>query len=287
MANRVALEHRTTYRYDRPVDLGPQLVRLRPAPHCRTPIERYAQAVLPADHVVHWLQDPWGNHVARYLFAGPASELAITVDLVADLTRINPFDFYMEADAATWPFAYDTPTRDALMAFLHLPTWDDASVVAWVDAIPRTPTPTIEFLVALNRRVLGDVAYDVRMEPGVLAPAETLRRAIGSCRDSAWLLVEVLRRLGLAARFASGYLIQLGEDGAPDVADLHAWAETYVPGAGWIGLDPTSGLLTGEGHIPLACTAEPAGAAPITGSTGAAAADLSFSTTVRRGAAIG
>jgi transglutaminase-like putative cysteine protease len=263
------------------------VVRLRPAPHCRTPILGYTQTVLPAEHTVHWLQDPSGNHVARYLFAGPVSELAITVELVADMAPINPFDFFVEMEAAQWPFAYDGLTLDALMPFLRLPTWDDPAVVAWVAAIPRTPMPTIDFLVDLNHRVLANVAYDVRDEPGVQEPADTLRRGIGSCRDSAWLLVEVLRRLGLAARFASGYLLQPADESRPhDSADLHAWAEAYVPGAGWIGLDPTSGLLTGEGHIPLACTAEPSSAAPVSGLTGPGHAQLTHATTVRRPAAV-
>jgi uncharacterized protein (DUF2126 family) len=284
---RLAIEHRTAYRYERPVRLGPHVVRLRPAPHCRTPILAYSLAVTPARHFVNWQQDPFGNHLARFVFPEPTPELTVTVALVADMTVINPFDFFVDEQARSWPFAYDPSLAHDLAPCL---TRDDDGprLDAWVAAVPRTPTPVIDFLVALNRRVRDDVDYSVRMEPGVLTPDETLERALGSCRDSAWLLVQILRRLGVAARFASGYLVQLRPD-APepdgaqaDVTDLHAWAEAYIPGAGWVGLDPTSGLLTGEGHIPLACTALPAAAMPITGTAAPAATTFEHANIVRR-----
>ncbi len=290
MSIRLAIEHRTAYRYDRLVQLGPHAIRLRPAPHCRTPILAYSLQVTPAEHFINWQQDPFGNYVARFVFQKPTREFSVAVDLVADMTVINPFDFFVDEQARDWPFVYEPSLAHDLAPYLALDGATGPLLDAWVASVPRADTPINDFLVELNRRVLSDVAYSVRMEPGVQTPDETLEQAIGSCRDSAWLLVQILRRLGIAARFASGYLVQLAEDDPPDdgkpkqtdFTDLHAWAEAYIPGAGWIGLDPTSGLLAGEGHIPLACTSSPASAAPITGAVDAAETTFEFSNVVRR-----
>jgi uncharacterized protein (DUF2126 family)/transglutaminase-like putative cysteine protease len=269
----IALNHVTHYRYDRPVALGPQVVRLRPAPHCRTRILSYALKVTPAKHFINWQQDPQANYLARLTFPDRATELRIEVDLVAEMAVHNPFDFFLEPYAQTFPFAYDASEQRDLEPYLArlplTPRFKD-----YLAQIARTPTVTVDFLVQLNQILARDIRYLIRMEPGVQSPEQTLVNASGSCRDSSWLLVQLLRHLGLAARFASGYLIQLVADvksldgpsgAAQDFTDLHAWCEVYLPGAGWIGLDPTSGLLAGEGHIPLACTPEPSAAAPIYG----------------------
>jgi uncharacterized protein (DUF2126 family)/transglutaminase-like putative cysteine protease len=285
---RVGLEHRTTYSFDRLVDIGPHVVRLRPAPHCRTPITAYALRVTPADHFINWQQDPFGNHLARLVFPERATELSIVVDLVADLTVINPFDFFVEDSASTYPFRYDPMLAADLEPYLRAVGTDDGSVRAWVAGHVGENVPIVDFLVALNQALRDDVDYTVRLETGVQSPEETLRLRLGSCRDSAWLLVAVLRELGLAARFVSGYLVQLTPDtGATealsqDFTDLHAWAEVYIPGAGWVGLDPTSGLFAGEGHIPLSATPHPSSSAPITGTTGPAVVTMDFANIVRR-----
>jgi uncharacterized protein (DUF2126 family) len=271
----VALRHITHYRYDRPVNLGPQIVRLRPAPHSRTPILSYSLNVNPATHFINWQQDPQSNYLARLVFPEKTRELKIEVDLVAEMSVINPFDFFLEPEAQAIPFKYDASLAHELAPFL-LKQAATPLFQKYLDAVPKESMPTIDFLVALNQRLQSDVRYLIRMEPGVQSPEQTLELASGSCRDSTWLMVQLLRHLGLAARFVSGYLIQLkadvksldGPSGTEvDFTDLHAWCEVYLPGAGWVGLDPTSGLFAGEGHIPLAATPDPGNAAPITGAT--------------------
>ena len=277
MAIHVALTHRTTYTYDRPVSLGPHVVRLRPAAHTRTPILSYSLRVQPEDHWLNWQQDPFGNYLARLIFHERTTKLEFLVDVVADLTSINPFDFFVEESAETFPFSYEPSLKRDLAVYLEA---DEPGplLAEWmhdrVGDIRREGMRTIDFLVELNRRLNQDIAYTTRMEPGVQTPEETLEKALGSCRDSGWLLVQILRRVGLAARFVSGYLVQLTADqksldgpSGPeaDFTDLHAWTEVYLPGAGWVGMDPTSGLFAGEGHIPLAATPEPRSAAPVEG----------------------
>jgi uncharacterized protein (DUF2126 family)/transglutaminase-like putative cysteine protease len=298
MGIKVALEHRTTYTFDRLVEVYPHVVRLRPAPHSRTPIEAYSLEVEPADHFINWQQDAFGNFLGRLVFPNRTRQLSINVGLIADLKVINPFDFFIEEWAETFPFTYPKALLDDLKPYLRPVDETDEGggpgdlVTEWVRNFSVRPgMRTIDFLVALNHAVNTDVGYSVRMEPGVQTPDFTLRTGIGSCRDSAWLLVSVLRQLGLAARFVSGYLVQLASDvealdgpsgPAADFTDLHAWAEVYIPGAGWIGLDATSGLFAGEGHIPLSATPHPASSAPITGATGKAETTLDFSNTVTR-----
>src|SRR5271169_3555901 len=293
MAIRVALQHRTSYVFDRLVNVGPHEIRLRPAPQTRTPILGYSFSVTPAEHFLNWQQDPYGNWVARLVFTERTSYLEVLVALTADLTVINPFDFFVEPYAETFPFVYAPSLGKELIPFLET-TPLGPRLAAWLDAFRATIKPgdnTVIMLVRLNQQLQKEIRYLVRMEPGVQEPERTLEQACGSCRDTGWLLVQILRNLGLAARFASGYLIQLAADQKPldgppgperDFTDLHAWAEVYLPGAGWIGLDATSGLLAGEGHIPLACTADPGNAAPVIGYTDVCNVDFAFDIQVTR-----
>jgi transglutaminase-like putative cysteine protease len=265
MSIHVALHHVTLYRYDRRAVLGPQIVRLRPAPHCRTRILSYSLRIAPEKHFINWQQDPQANYLARLVFPEPTNQFRIEVDLTAEMAVINPFDFFLEPYAEQFPFEYESGQRRELEPYLKQEPLTQL-FDCYLRSIPRAKTRSVNFLVDLNGQLSRDIKYLIRLAPGVQTPEETLALRSGSCRDSGWLLVQLLRHLGLAARFVSGYLIQLAPDvksldgpSGPEVdfTDLHAWAEVYLPGAGWIGLDPTSGLFAGEGHLPLACTPEP------------------------------
>ncbi len=291
MSIRVAIRHKTTYIYDKPVVFDPHVFRLRPAVHSRTPILAYSLKIKPENHFINWQQDPFGNFLARVVFPEPVTEFDVDVSVIADMTIINPFDFFIEDYAEKIPFTYDATLKKQLTPYLKI-NEKGPLLLDWLKQIDNKPTPTIDFLVDINQRLMKAISYNIRMEPGVQKCEDTLKQANGSCRDSAWLLVQILRHLGLAARFVSGYLIQLTADqksldgpSGPeqDFTDLHAWAEVYIPGAGWIGMDPTSGLFAGEGHIPLACTPEPESAAPVTGSyQGKAKVEFSFKNEVTR-----
>lgn len=290
MSIRVAVHHATEYRFDRPVALSPHLIRLRPAPHCRTPIEAFSLKIEGGEHFINWQQDPFGNLVARVVFPEPLSRLSVAVEVIAPMTVINPFDFFVEPYAERFPFEYSAGLAKELAPYLELDEGGER-LDAWLAEVAKEADSSVNFLVALNQRLSQDIAYLVRMEPGVQAAEETLEKGSGSCRDSAWLLVQIFRRLGLASRFVSGYLVQLvadlealdGPSGTThDFTDLHAWTEVFVPGAGWIGLDPTSGLLAGEGHIPLAATPEPSSAAPITGLSEPCEVEFDFAMRVER-----
>jgi len=273
MTIKVALHHKTVYHYDQPVQLTPHVFRLRPAAHSRTPVTAYSLKIRPEKHFINWQQDPFGNYLARVVFPEKSRELSIEVDLVAEMTVINPFDFFLEEYAEQFPFSYPEQLLKELTPYLEVRERGPL-LEAFLADIPRGKRAIVDCLVDLNQRVHRAVNYSIRMEPGVQTCEETLQKQLGSCRDSGWLLVQILRHMGLAARFVSGYLVQLvadvkaldGPSGTEqDFTDLHAWAEVYIPGAGWIGLDPTSGLFAGEGHIPLACTADFVSAAPVSG----------------------
>ena len=290
MSIKASLRHLTHYRYDRPVTLSPQIVRLRPAPHSRTHVISHSLKVSPEGHFVNHQQDPYGNWMARFVFPEPVREFRIEVDLVADMTVYNPFDFFVEDSAEHFPFDYPEDLREDLVIY-RTPEVKGPLLSEFLDAHQPGDSRTVDFLVGLNAKLSEHIDYTIRMEPGVQTPEETLQKRSGSCRDSSWLLVQILRHLGLAARFVSGYLIQLkpdvkaldGPSGTDhDFTDLHAWVEVYIPGAGWIGLDPTSGLLTGESHIPLAATPHYRNAAPISGAASFAETEFSFDMQIAR-----
>lgn len=290
MSIHVALRHTTHYHFDRPVTLSPHVIRLKPAAHSRTAIESYSLNILPTKHFINWQQDPFGNYLARLVFPELTREFKVDVEVIADLTVIDPFNFFAEDYAESWPFSYPEALHKELTPYLETEA-NGPRFSRYLEGIPREPRRSVDFLVELNQRLQQAISYTIRLEPGVQSCEQTLELRCGSCRDTAWLLVQLLRHLGLAARFVSGYLVQLAPDEKPldgpsgaaeDFTDLHAWAEVYLPGAGWVGLDPTSGLFAGEGHIPLACTPQPSSAAPIEGYTDPCEVEFSFSNTVTR-----
>lgn len=286
MALRVALHHHTQYDYDRAVFLSPHQIRLRPAAHCQAVIESYSLTIQPANHVVRWQQDPFGNFIARVDFEGMVQQMIIDVAIVARLEPVNPFNFLVDPYAQLFPFQYEPQLQEDLTPYLVTETLGPL-LTNWLRQFDQPKQNTIEFLIKLNQQARADIAYTVRLQPGVQTPEETLTNAIGSCRDSGWLVVQTLRHLGLAARFVSGYLAQVSGDmpsttESGDSLALHAWAEVFIPGAGWIGLDPTSGMLATESHIPLACTSNPTSAAPLTGMAGSSESTLTYSSTLTR-----
>ena len=274
MAIRVAINHKTEYQYDRLVSLSPHIVRLRPAVHTRTPIHSYSLKITPEEHFINWQQDPYGNYLARLAFPEKTRKLSVEVDLIAEMVVINPFDFFLDEYANHYPFSYDKQLAAELAPYRVIRA-NGPLLQRWVAGIERTRMQTNDFLVGLNKKLQQEIDYNIRMEPGVQKCDETLTLKRGSCRDTAWLLVQILRHLGLASRFVSGYLIQLkadeksldGPSGTEkDFTDLHAWAEVYLPGAGWVGLDPSHGIFTGNQHIPVSSSFVIENTMPVTGS---------------------
>ncbi|MBF0622005.1 MAG: transglutaminase family protein [Magnetococcales bacterium] len=281
---RVRITHTTHYHYDRSVQLSPHWIRLCPANDVINGTDRYALTIQPDSHQLFWLLDAGGNRVARALFPESINALLLEVTMEKEINPSNPFNFLVDPAAQHFPWSY-SPNQQVLLSPYRTVSPDTPLLNNWPNNLPRPDdgNDTITFITDLNQALADAITYHERIRPGVRNPSDTLTRSAGSCRDSAWLLVNLLRRAKLAARFVSGYLLHL-EKQRPDKdkVDLHAWVEVYLPGPGWIGLDATSGLLTAQNHIPLARGAVPMTTSPVEGSTEPCHSELSHESRLER-----
>jgi len=263
---KIRIQHRTTYRYAEPVRLGPHRVMVRPREGHDLQIESSILTIRPA-HAIHWMRDVNGNSIALVDFTERAVEMMIYSELVLNHYDSDPLDFRVETYALHYPFVYDPWTLPELTAFTHIVFPADAERVRqWLGQFwePGKLVETVSLLKRLNRFIFENFTYRRRDEFGVQRPARTLDENSGSCRDFATLFIEACRSWGLAARFVSGYMLcEATEAGR---ASTHAWAEVYLPGAGWKGFDPTSGRMAGSQHVAVAVSRHPEAATPIAGS---------------------
>jgi len=262
---RFTLRHLTRYTYSRPVFLEPHTFRLTPRQDACQRVLAHELRIDPAPAGRFAGIDAEGNPFVQAWFDGLTETLTVEALTTAETLRTNPFAFLLDAAACRIPPTFAPAEQPALAACLQTDPADDKGVDALVrDLRERSGERSLDFLLALNGWIFGNVAKIIRREPGILAPASVCREQRGACRDTAALFIACCRRASIPARFVSGY--HSGDDEAPDKHDLHAWAEAYLPGAGWIGLDPTHGLLTADRHLALAASHTPALTAPAHGS---------------------
>ena len=260
MTTRVSITHRIEDRFERAVRVPTQWLRLRPAPQTQAHVSAYSLVVHAEPFFLNWLRDPFENHLARLDLPEPITSLGFELEMIATLEPVNPFDFLMEPYAAEQPFDYPEQLHKELEPYLFVPPELGPRTRAFLDAVKaeRKPSATVECLDALNQRVNTACKWQPTDAPGVSDLEQGLTRGVATSWDLAWLLTLSLRQLGLAARMVGGYRIYLAEDAdTQDFVGLHAWSEVYIPGSGWIGLDPTMGLFTSETYIPLAAAPDP------------------------------
>ena len=263
---RLKISHVTEYLYSTPVALQPHHLRLRPLESHSLRIESSTLDIFPA-HLVRWYRDALGNSVATVSFGDVSNTLRVLSDVVISVYEDAPLDFLMEDYAINCPFEYAIDEQPDLAPFEQSVYPDDRPVVLeWLDGLGllHRPFETFALLSALNCEIANHFAYQIREEEGVQSPARTLALKSGSCRDFAALFIEACRHMGLASRFVSGYLHM--PDNETGNATTHAWAEVYLPGPGWKGFDPTSGLIIGNHHIPVAVARHPEAVPPVSGS---------------------
>ena len=278
MSTRIALTHTIDRRYARRLVLPTHWLRLRPAPHTKAAIEAYSLSVGTEPHFLNWVRDPFENHLARLDLPEPVFGLNMAVDIVADLAPANPFDFLTEPYAASFPFEYPEQLQKELTPYLHLPK-AGPRLADYLGALDADSAYIIEKLGKLTGNVHRSLAIVGSAQPGAVDLEDVVKRGTASPWEAAWLMAVSLRHLGVAARFTAGYRVVLASEAVPihawtadaedsetslwlDSASLHAWCEVFLPGAGWIGLDPSAGLFTHEGYIPLTATPDPLRALP-------------------------
>src|SRR5579862_6283978 len=262
---RLKILHRTYYNFQGNVQLQAHRLLLRPREGPTLHIESSKLDIAPAAQL-RWLRDAYDNSVGIATFASPTAHLAIVSECVVQQFDETPLDFLVADFAVDYPFTYDADSAEILRPYLRsLHPADQAAVGAWVGRYwhPGEAVQTYVLLDRLCTAISQSLSYQIREEPGVQTPIETLKRGIGSCRDFANLFMQAAQFLGLAARFVSGYLNSPFVDGSS--GSTHAWAEVYLPGAGWKGFDPTSGEIAGSRHIAVAVARLPGAVSPVTG----------------------
>ncbi len=270
---RISVDHLTEYQYEHPVGFGEHSLYLRPRESQTVHVQSFSLQCRPEGRV-RWMRDCFNNVVAVVSFGlVESSVLSFHCKMSFDVAEENPFDFILESRASQFPFSYDEREKSALSPYLEAEESERWRVLDWVRGVLGESTQsreTIAFLTDLNLAIHRHIAYERRDDEGVQTANETLARERGSCRDLAELFVATSRQLGMAARFVSGYLYEPtppeGEHAFNRAAgSMHAWAEVYLPGAGWLGFDPTNGLLTDHHFLPAAVASRPQWVSPIQG----------------------
>lgn len=261
---KLGLRYQTTYRYEEPVGFSPHEVRLFPRSDRFSRVRRLDFTTTPKATIRYW-RDVFENTVASCYFPERSKELTFRLAINLDLDEKDPFHFILDRDAVEMPFEYDKRTRSVLAAYLETRGKQELKVPGWNPPTAKKRRGTVEALVELDKRLHECIGYERREEGEALVPQETLRRGRGACRDVAVLLAEMLRQMGLAARLTSGYLRESDSETKRAEGSLHAWTEVFLPGAGWIGMDATNGVLANHNFIAAAAGLGPADITPISG----------------------
>lgn len=261
--------HRTYYNFTEPVTLGAHSLLLRPREDHELRIESLDLKISPEAELL-WHRDVEGNSVGMASFSQPTQQLAIESELIIKQYLEYPLDFLVEDYAVTYPFSYPQDDLVLLSPYIGMSEDESQTLKPWIDSIWQQgeAIETYSLLQRLTINIYKSMTYRLREEPGVQSAGTTLVEGTGSCRDFALLLMSACRHLGLAARFVTGYLHAPLSEAA---GATHAWAEVYLPGAGWKGFDPTTGTIVGADHIPVAVARLPTSVPPVSGSFSGAA----------------